>query len=374
MRYEITHTAADCAARTGLLELPHGTVETPVFMPVGTQASVKSLDSADLLNLDATIILANTYHLYLRPGMEVLDAMGGIHRFMHWDRPVLTDSGGFQVFSLSALNKVSEEGVLFQSAIDGSRHFFSPEKAIDVQRTIGADIMMCFDECTEYPADYDRAAASMAMTERWAKRCKTRWEEGDTEKQALFGIVQGGVYESLRKQSASALADLDFPGYAVGGVSVGESKEEMEAAVAWTMPCLPKMKPRYLMGVGAPEDMLTAIEYGVDMFDCVMPTRNARHGNLFTRHGRMNIKNARFARDDAPVDRECNCPVCQVYSRAYLRHLFRAGELTSLRLNTLHNLCFMIQLAVQARDAIRKDAYIAFKHAFLQAYNQRDRI
>jgi len=372
MNFEVFHTDTGCAARTGVLGLPHGRVETPVFMPVGTQASVKALDSADLYALNASIILANTYHLYLRPGMETLEAMGGIHNFMRWDRPVLTDSGGFQVFSLSALNKVSEEGVMFQSAIDGSRHFFTPEKAVDIQRSIGADIIMCLDECTEYPADYDRAAASMAMTERWAKRCKTRWEEGDTVRQALFGIVQGGVYESLRRQSALGLAALELPGYAIGGVSVGESKEEMEAAVQWTTPCLPEGKPRYLMGVGTPQDMLYAIECGVDMFDCVMPTRNARHGNLFTRRGRINIKNARFARDASPIDPECSCPVCRVYSRAYISHLFRAGELSSLRLNTLHNLWFMIQLAVQARDAIKQDAYVAFRHTFLQNYTLRD--
>lgn len=372
MNFEVIHTDTGCAARRGVLELPHGRVETPVFMPVGTQASVKALDSADLCALNASIILANTYHLYLRPGTETLEALGGIHGFMRWDRPVLTDSGGFQVFSLSALNKVSEEGVMFQSAIDGSRHFFTPEKAVDIQRSIGADIIMCLDECTEYPADYDRAAASMAMTERWAKRCKTRWEEGDTERQALFGIVQGGVYESLRRQSALGLAALEFPGYAIGGVSVGESKEEMAAAVQWTTPCLPEGKPRYLMGVGTPQDMLYAIEQGVDMFDCVMPTRNARHGNLFTRLGRMNIKNARFARDDAPIDAECGCPVCRIYSRAYISHLFRAGELSSLRLNTLHNLWFMIQLAVQARDAIQQNAYVAFRRTFLQNYTLRD--
>jgi len=372
MNFEVTHKDSGCAARAGILELPHGSVETPVFMPVGTQASVKSLDSADLKEINASIILANTYHLYLRPGAETLEALGGIHRFMRWNGPVLTDSGGFQVFSLSALNKVSEEGVMFQSAIDGSRHFFTPEKAVDIQRSIGPDIIMCLDECTEYPADYDRAAASLAMTERWAKRCKSRWLEGDTQQQALFGIVQGGAHESLRRQSALSLAALDFPGYAIGGVSVGESKEEMEAAVQWTTPCLPEAKPRYLMGVGPPEDMLTAIEYGVDMFDCVMPTRNARHGNLFTRQGRMNIKNARFARDDAPLDAECGCPVCKTYSRAYLSHLFRAGELSSLRLNTLHNLWFMIQLAVQARDAIRKNAFVAFKRAFLQNYTPCD--
>lgn len=372
MNFEVTYTDSSCAARAGILELPHGTVETPVFMPVGTQASVKSLDSADLETINASIILANTYHLYLRPGTETLEAMGKIHEFMRWDRPMLTDSGGFQVFSLSALNKVSEDGVMFQSAIDGSRHFFTPEKAVDIQRSIGADIIMCLDECTEYPAGYDRAAASMAMTERWAKRCKAQWLEGDTEQQALFGIVQGGVHESLRRQSALGLAALDFPGYAIGGVSVGESKEEMEAAVQWTTPCLPETKPRYLMGVGPPEDMLTAIEHGVDMFDCVMPTRNARHGNLFTRQGRVNIKNARFARDDAPLDAECGCPVCKTYSRAYLSHLFRAGELSSLRLNTLHNLWFMIQLAVQARDAIKSNAFVAFKRTFLQNYSPCD--
>jgi queuine tRNA-ribosyltransferase len=372
MNFSVLHTDAGCAARAGVLELPHGNVATPVFMPVGTQASVKSLDSADLIALNASIILANTYHLYLRPGTETLEAMGGIHGFMHWDKPVLTDSGGFQVFSLSALNKVSEEGVMFQSAIDGSRHFFTPERAVDIQRSIGADIIMCLDECTEYPADYDRAAASMAMTTRWAKRCKERWEEADVSSQALFGIVQGGVHESLRKQSALELSALDFPGYAIGGVSVGESKAEMEAAVRWTTPCLPENKPRYLMGVGTPEDMLSAIEHGIDMFDCVMPTRNARHGNLFTRYGRVNIKNARFARDKGPIDPECGCPVCRVYSRAYLSHLFRAGELTSLRLNTLHNLWFMIQLAVQTRDAIQKNAYVAFKHTFLQDYTRRE--
>ena len=372
MRYTVTHSDSGCAARAGILELSHGAVETPVFMPVGTQASVKSLDSADLSALNAAIILANTYHLYLRPGAETVAALGGLHGFMQWNRPILTDSGGFQVFSLSKLTKVTDEGALFQSPIDGSRHFFTPEKSIDTQRALGADIIMCFDECTEYPAAYDRAAASMTMTERWARRCKARWQQGDTERQALFGIVQGGAHESLRIQGALSLAELDLPGYAVGGVSVGESKEEMEAAVRWTAPRLPQSKPRYLMGVGAPEDMLMAIEHGVDMFDCVMPTRNARHGNLFTRHGRVNIKNARFGRDDAPVDASCGCPVCRVYSRAYLSHLFRAGELSSLRLNTLHNLFFMIQLSVQAREAIKNNAYVAFKRAFLQDYTGRD--
>ncbi len=372
MRFTLAHKDAGCAARAGELQLPHGTVQTPVFMPVGTQGSVKSLDSGDLVALGAGIVLCNTFHLYLRPGPEVLAELGGIHTFMRWPGPVLTDSGGFQVFSLSALSKVTEEGVHFQSPLDGSRHFFTPESVIDIQRAIGADIIMCLDECTEHPASYDRAAASMALTERWAQRCKTQWEQGDTAGQSLFGIVQGGVYESLRKESAAALTALEFPGYAVGGVSVGESREEMEAATCWATACLPEEKPRYLMGVGSPQDMLTAIEHGIDMFDCVMPTRNARHGNLFTRAGRINIKNARFVRDEGPVDPTCGCPVCRVYSRAYLSHLFRARELSSLRLNTLHNLFFMIQLTIQARRAICDDTYVAFKRAFLQAYNQCD--
>jgi len=267
MHFTVLQQDITTAARTGRLALPHGTVETPVFMPVGTQASVKALDSADLYRTGAEIILGNTYHLYLRPGTEVLETFSGIHRFMRWDRPVLTDSGGFQIFSLSSLNKVSEDGVLFQSSLDGSRHFFSPEKAIEVQRSIGADIIMCLDECTEYPADYDRAAASQALTERWARRCKAQWERQDTEAQSLFAIVQGSVYESLRRESAQAMAALDLPGYAIGGVSVGESKEEMERAVEWSTALLPRDKPRYLMGVGAPEDLLKAIFHGVDMFN-----------------------------------------------------------------------------------------------------------
>lgn len=370
LRFDITARDTDSAARTGLVHVARGVIETPVFMPVGTQASVKSLDSNELRTIGATIILGNTYHLYLRPGTEVLEQFGGIHRFMQWDRPVLTDSGGFQIFSLSALNKVTEEGVMFRSSLDGSRHFFTPEKAVDIQRSIGSDIIMCLDECTEYPASLDRAAASMALTERWARRCKAHWEQSGGTHQSLFAIVQGNVYESLRKNSAEALAALDFPGYAIGGVSVGESKEEMELAVAWSTAVLPKEKPRYLMGVGAPEDLLTAIGYGVDMFDCVLPTRNARHGNLLTSQGRLNIKNARFARDAGPIDENCDCPTCRTYSRAYLHHLFRAGELLALRLNTLHNLSFMIQLTARAREAIRNGAFGPFRRAFLQSYNQ----
>ena len=371
MHFTITHEDSRTKARAGRIQLRHGEVETPVFMPVGTQASVKALDSDDLHHVGAEIILGNTYHLYLRPGVETLESLGGIHGFMNWDRPVLTDSGGFQIFSLSSLNKVSEEGVLFQSSLDGTRHFFSPEKAIEVQGSIGADIIMCLDECTEYPASYDRAAASQALTERWAHRCKAQWERQGSNEQNLFAIVQGGVYESLRRESAQSMASLDLPGYAIGGGSVGGSKDEMEQAVEWSTALLPHDKPRYLMGVGAPEDLLKAIAHGVDMFDCVMPTRNARHGRLFTRHGPINIKNARFARDPGPIDTDCECPACRAYSRAYLHHLFRARELSVMRLNTLHNLSFMIQLTAGVRQAIRNNAYGAFVNAFLQTYASR---
>lgn len=317
--------------------------------------------------IGARIILGNAYHLYLRPGTETLEQAGGIHGFMKWDRPVLTDSGGFQVFSLGALNKITPEGVTFQSHLDGSRHLFTPKKAVEIQISIGADIMMCFDDCTAFPVSREKAEKSMRMTHDWAVQCKAQWEAREAADQALFGIVQGSVFEDLRRESAAGLVDLDFPGYAIGGVSVGESKEEMIQAVEWTAPLLPREKPRYLMGVGPPEDFLEAIERGVDMFDCVMPTRNARNGSLFTSTGKVNIKNARFARDFAPLDPDCACPVCATYTRAYLHHLYRAGEILSLRLNTLHNLFFMLQLADSAREAIRNGRFPAFKRSFLQS-------
>ncbi len=368
MSFEVEQQDPGCAARAGRLKLAHGVVETPIFMPVGTQASVKALSQEDLRGIGAQIILGNAYHLYLRPGTETLEAAGGIHGFMGWDRPVLTDSGGFQVFSLSDLNKVRPEGVEFRSHLDGSRHFFTPEKAVDVQISIGSDIMMCFDECTSYPATRDMAGKSMRMTVDWAAKCKAQWIAREASSQALFGIVQGSVYEDLRQECAAALVDIDFPGYAIGGVSVGESKEEMVAAVEYTTPCLPVDKPRYLMGVGAPEDMLEAIERGVDMFDCVMPTRNARNGALFTSQGRVNIKNAKYARDFGPLDPSCTCPVCTTYTRAYLSHLYRAGEILALRLNTLHNLSFMLQLAADSRAAIQQGRFREFKKAFLAKY------
>jgi len=368
MKFTVEATDPGCAARVGTLELPHGKVDTPIFMPVGTQGTVKTLSQEDLRTIGAQIILGNAYHLYLRPGTELLEQCGGLHKFMNWDRPILTDSGGFQIFSLKGLTKVTREGVTFQSHLDGSRHIFTPSSAIDTQVSIGADIIMCFDECTEHPATRDKAAKSMRMTIDWARQCRDRWREHDTERHSLFGIVQGNIYEDLRLECAAALVDLDFPGYAIGGVSVGESKDEMRQVVQWTAKELPEEKPRYLMGVGPPDDFLDAIELGVDMFDCVMPTRNARNGSLFTSRGKINIRNARFLNDFGPIDDACACPVCTTYTRAYLAHLYRAGEILALRLNTLHNLFFMLSLATQAREAIRLGSFPDFKRSFLRAY------
>lgn len=366
--FEIEARDTQTAARAGRLRTPHGDIQTPVFMPVGTQAAVKGLCQEDLLAVDAQIILANAYHLYLRPGVEVIQHAGGLHRFMGWDRAILTDSGGFQLFSLAKMSKVADEGVAFQSHIDGAPHFLTPETATDVQLALGADILMCFDECTHYPVGHAEAAASMRRTMAWAVRCKNRWLQRDDGNQALFGIVQGSVYEDLRRESAQCLSELDLPGYAVGGVSVGETKEELWNAVNWSLSHLPEDKPRYLMGVGPPEDLLEAVSFGIDLFDCVAPTRNARNGALFTRLGRLNIRNNRFRRDFAPIDPACRCPVCRRYSRAYLAHLYHAGEISALRLNTLHNLHFMLELGVNVRDAVRTGRFLAFKKSFMQRY------
>ncbi len=355
-------------ARAGRLVFPHGEVLTPVFMPVGTQATVKALSVEDLDAIHAQIILSNAYHLFLRPGMEVIERAGGLHRFMRWDRPILTDSGGFQVFSLAAMNKVTEDGVEFQSHLDGSRHFMTPERAIDVQRTIGADVIMCFDECTRYPVERDDAARSMNMTLRWAERCKRQWQANDDGTQALFGIVQGSIFEELRIESAERTVEIGFPGYAIGGVSVGEEKGDMMRAVDWVTPRLPQTSPRYLMGVGPPDDFVEAIARGVDMFDCVMPTRNARNGTLFTSQGKVNIKNAKFRDEFGPLDPASPSPVSRDYSPAYLHHLFRAGEILSMRLNTLHNLFFMLDLASKCRRAILDGCFADFKRTFLAAY------
>lgn len=355
-------------ARAGRLTLPHGEVLTPIFMPVGTQGAVKAMNTEDLPGIGAQIILANAYHLYLRPGTDVIEKAGGLHRFMRWDKPILTDSGGFQIFSLAQFAKITEEGAHFQSHLDGSRHFMSPEIAMDVQRAIGADIIMCLDECTSYPVDHDTAAKSMQMTLRWAERCKRRWQESGNDAQSLFGIVQGSIFEDLRRESADATVALGFPGYAIGGVSVGESKEDMLRAVDWVAPRLPADAPRYLMGVGAPDDLVEAIARGVDMFDCVMPTRNARNGSLFTSRGKINIKNARFREDFGCLDPDFPTPVTQRYTPAYLHHLFRAGEILALQLNTLHNLFFMLELAAKCRRAILEGRFAEFRRAFLAAY------
>lgn len=345
------------AARAGRFFTTHGSVETPIFMPVGTAGSVKTLAPQDLNRIGAQIILGNTYHLYLRPGCEIVQKAGGLQRFMSWHRPMLTDSGGFQVMSLNGLRKITPDGVRFQSHIDGSYHFFSPEEAIRIQNALGADVIMAFDECPPYPATRDYVSDSLQMTLRWAKRCLDAHQRDD---QALFGIVQGGVYDDLREQSARSLMDMNFPGYAIGGLAVGEPKEEMRRVTALMNGILPQEKPRYLMGVGTPMDLLEHIARGVDMFDCVMPTRNARKGSLFTRHGRLIVKAARYKEDFSPVDPDCDCYTCRNFSRAYIRHLFAAGEILGMRLATLHNLHFYLWLVKQARAAILAGEYEGF--------------
>ena len=346
------------------MTLPHAVVETPVFMPVGTAGSVKAVPQHLLEELDARIILGNTYHLYLRPGHELIRRMGGLHRFMSWPRAILTDSGGFQVFSLNELRKVSEDGVEFRSHLDGSTHFFSPEHSMDVQIALGSDIAMAFDECTEYPADYGRARRSLDLTLKWAARSREHFERHkherpwaqSTEFQGkapnLFGIVQGGMYKDLRRESAERLVEMDFPGYAIGGLSVGEPRELTREVIAETLPLLPEDKPRYVMGVGYPDEIVEYAAMGVDMMDCVLPTRAARHGLLFTSEGRLNIKNKKFAEDEGPADPVCSCLVCRRYSRAYLRHLMAAQEPLSAVLNTLHNLAFYLETMRKVREGI----------------------
>jgi queuine tRNA-ribosyltransferase len=352
----------DRAARRATMGLPHREVETPVFMPVGTAGTVKAVPQHLLEQLGAQIILGNTYHLYLRPGHEVVRRMGGLHRFISWPRALLTDSGGFQVFSLNELRKVSEEGVRFRSHLDGSSHFFSPEHSIDVQIALGADIVMAFDECTEYPAERARAQSSLELTLRWARRSKDHFDAHKGEvpwaddfpgkSQSMFGIVQGGMFADLRRECAERLVEMDFPGYAIGGLSVGEPRAMTREIIEQTLPFLPTDKPRYVMGVGYPDEIVEYAAMGVDMMDCVLPTRAARHGLLFTSQGRLNIKNRAFAEDKGPADPECGCMVCQRYSRAYLRHLMASQEPLSAVLNTLHNLAFYLDTMKRVRDAI----------------------
>ena len=346
--FTLLQTDTGSRARLGRFRTPHGDVHTPAFAPVGTQATVKALDPRDLHELGAELILANTYHLYLRPGADVVAEMGGLHAFMGWDGPILTDSGGFQVFSLAENRKVSDEGVVFGSHVDGSRHTFTPEMAVGVQEQLGADIIMCFDEC---PEPHDRAynEEALARTHAWAARCRAAQRRTD---QALFGIVQGGVFPDLRQASAEFLVGLDFPGYAIGGLSVGESKAQMHAMLDVVAPLLPEGKPRYLMGVGAPEDLLEGVARGIDLFDCVLPTRMARNGVAFTQAGKMNLRHARYGDDPRPLEEDCPCPACRRFSRAYLRHLHRMNEILAHRLLTWHNLAFMQRLMLDCRGAI----------------------
>ncbi|ACL69979.1 tRNA guanosine(34) transglycosylase Tgt [Halothermothrix orenii] len=363
--FNLLHREINTRARLGKLKTPHGDIDTPIFMPVGTQATVKSMTPDELENIKAQIILSNTYHLYLRPGSSLIDEAGGLHNFMNWQKPILTDSGGFQVFSLSDLREIKEEGVYFRSHLDGSRHFISPEKAIQIQMELGADIIMAFDECPPYPSDYDYVARSLERTVRWARRCKKAHERED---QALFGIIQGGVYRDLRKQSVEALIDIGFPGYAIGGLSVGEEKEKMLEVLDFTVPLMPENKPRYLMGVGAPEDLVEGVIRGVDMFDCVLPTRIARHGTVFTSQGRLTVRNAGYERDFTPLDPECDCYVCKNYTRAYIRHLIKRKEILGVRLTTYHNLYFLLSLMEKIRGAIKEDALLEFRDEFLRKY------
>jgi queuine tRNA-ribosyltransferase len=358
---EFTLEATDGAARAGRLVLAHGVIETPVFMPVGTYGTVKAMTPEELVDLGAQIVLGNTYHLMLRPGEQLVAELGGLHRFMHWERPILTDSGGFQVFSLGDLRKIDEAGVTFRSPIDGNKVFLDPERSMAVQRALGSDIVMAFDECTPYPATFEAARASMELSMRWAARSKAA--HGDNPS-ALFGIVQGGVYPELRRQSAAQLLDIGFDGYAIGGLSVGEPKDDMLEMTAHTAALLPNDRPRYLMGVGTPADLVEGVRRGIDMFDCVMPTRNARNGHLFTSTGVVRIRNAVHRRADAPLDPACDCYTSRHYSRAYLHHLDRQNEILGARLNTLHNLAYYLGLMRRARAAIQRGEFAAFAADF----------
>ena len=363
MNFSLIATDPACEARLGEIGTPHGKVSTPVFMPVGTQGTVKALTPEQVRGLGAEIILGNTYHLYLRPGHRLIAELGGLHRFMNWQAPILTDSGGFQIYSLGALRTMAEEGATFQSHIDGSRHFLSPESAVEIQEALGSDIMMCLDECISYPAERGEAERALGRTARWAARCKQSRRRPEL---ALFGIIQGGVYPDLRKRGVEVIAEIGFDGYALGGLSVGEPKELMLENVAQTTPLLPEDRPRYLMGVGTPEDLVEGVFHGIDMFDCVMPTRSARNGLLFTNGEKVVIKNARYREDGAPLDSQCDCYTCQNYSRAYLRHLYVAGEILALVLNTIHNLRYYLRLMERIRSAIREGRYPEFRSHFLR--------
>jgi len=359
-QFEIIQRDPLSKARLGRIVTRHGAITTPAFLPVGTQGTVKSLTPEELVEVGVEGILGNTYHLYLKPGHETIGRLGGLHRFIHWERPILTDSGGYQIFSLAKLRKISEDGVTFQSHIDGSEHFLTPEKVMEIQRTLGSDIAMVLDECVPYPSPHDYVKASTRLTTRWAERCLKARRNDDP---ALFGIVQGGMYRDLREESARSLTRLDFQGYAIGGLSVGEPKSIKQDVLEWTPRLLPENRPRYLMGVGTPEDILHATMQGIDLFDCVLPTRNARNGMLFTSKGKISIKQARYAEDPRPIDESCLCYSCRHYSRAYLRHLYLANEILSSRLNTIHNIYYYMELLKEIRAAIEEGRLVEFYKA-----------
>ena len=368
VKYELLHKDKNSNARYGTLSTNYVTYETPMFMPVGTQATVKTLDTKEIKAIGAGVILSNTYHLWLRPGEDIVNKAGGLHKFMNWDRAILTDSGGFQVFSLGKRRKITEEGVKFRSNIDGSAHMLTPEKSIEIQNALGCDIMMAFAECAPYPADRSYVKDSLERTTRWLKRCKDYHR--DWERQSLFGIMQGGMYKDLRKQSAQEVVELDLPGYSIGGLSVGEPKELMLDILDDCVDYLPEEKPRYLMGVGSPDYLFEGVERGIDMFDCVLPTRIARHGLAMTSHGRVNIKNAKYERDWEPLDKECDCYTCRNYSKAYLRHLYKADEMLSAMLLSNHNLHFLVNMMKNIREAIEEDRFLEYKKEFYDKYGR----
>ncbi|HXM32607.1 MAG TPA: tRNA guanosine(34) transglycosylase Tgt [Chthoniobacterales bacterium] len=383
--FELTATDRNTRARRGRLKTAHGVIETPAFMPVGTQGSVKAVSPRELRELKAQIILGNTYHLFVRPGLEVIRHFGGLHRFMNWDGPILTDSGGYQIFSLAKLRKITEEGVAFQNHLDGTPAFISPEIAMEIQAALGSDIAMVLDECPPWPCEYDYAARSLEMTTRWAKRCKEISETGfrkpessdlsairNPRSQIVFGIVQGGTFEDLRRASAQAIAAIDFDGYAIGGVSVGEPEPEMMSAVEWSEPHLPENKPRYAMGLGTPPQLLELIARGMDMFDCVLPTRLARNGTAFTAEGTLNLKNAEFTLQTGPIEDGCECEACRNFARGYIRHLIKAEEILGLRLITIHNLHFYLNLMARARRALENGTFSDLRTQFVSGYKTRE--
>lgn len=365
-KFTLEKKSSQCKARTGTIETNHGVIKTPVFMPVGTRATVKAMNNDELKSIGSQIILSNTYHLYLKPGQEIIRKADGLHKFMNWDKPILTDSGGFQVFSLSKTRKITEEGVQFRSHIDGSKHFISPEKSMEIQNDLGSDIMMAFDECVPYPASYEYTEDSMKRTLRWLKRCKDYHK--NTDKQNLFGIIQGGMYKDLREYSAKNTIDFDLPGYAIGGLSVGEPRDLMIDLLDFTTDFMPENKPRYLMGVGTPDYLFEAVEHGVDMCDCVLPTRIARNGTALTSKGKLVVKNAKYKDDFSPLDENCDCYACKNHTRAYIRHLLNLDEILGARLLSIHNLRFLIKLMENIRKSIEEDRYLEFKDEFYRNY------